>query len=220
MIPEHSHLFWANVHPGTAPLTSAQPRVARWGSPAESKPIPCAQDAALRRSLGAVTDVWHRYHFMDEGAKDTLKRIKVMCEHRKHVGLTPLHSPGLVDEGRWPHYCPNCGNKDHSAPHVPAVALMDTSTRQACCDAQPHIRPGHLLLMESFIPTCPRGWHSVHGSLGMPIKTNALQWTLQAVVSHSAPWCKHRDGNNPDTAPHAWWVHPGGVTPSPCTHTP
>lgn len=35
-----------------------------------------------------------------------------MCEHRKHVGLTPLHSPGLVDEGRWPHYRPNCGNKE------------------------------------------------------------------------------------------------------------
>lgn len=116
LIPECSHLFWANVHPGTAPLTSDQPRAARWGSPAESKPIPCAQDAALRRSLGAVTDVWHRYHFMDEGAKGTLKRIRVVCEHRKHVGLTPLHSPGLVDEGRWPHYRPNCGNKDHSAP--------------------------------------------------------------------------------------------------------
>lgn len=122
----------------------------------------------------------------------------------------PTLSPKLWKQGATQH------------PRVLAVALMGTSTRQACCDAQPHIRPGHLLLMESFIPTsaCRRGWHTVHGSLGMPIKTSALQWTLQAVVSHSVPWCKHRDGNNPDTAPHAWWVHPGGATPSPCTHTP
>lgn len=113
LIPERSHLFWANIHPGTASLTSAQPRAAHWGSPAESKPIPHVQDVALHQSLGAVTDMWHGHRSVDEGAKDTLKRIKVVCEHRKkHVGLTPLHSPGLVDEGRCPHYRPNCGNKE------------------------------------------------------------------------------------------------------------